>query len=572
MQVGRFSRMFAAVAAAGLIAAACGGGGTNKANPSSAPTKGGKIVLGAEQYPECINVVTQCASASWLYWSGTQYVYPRTMQLTLDFGFEKSPLITEAPSLANGGLTQSPFSVTFHINPAAKWADGTPITAADFEFTRNAIMNTTGTISTTGYDQLEPIDTSTPATVKLNFKDIFVDWPDIFGGATGVVMEKAAFPKEASAAKVDLSKEMQDNIPFSGGPWKMQSWSKDQTVLVRNDNYWGHKPLLDQVTIVPRTDPTTETNDLLSGAIQAIFPQPGITSFLKQFGSNPNVKFKSGPGVFYEGLWMNLSKFPFNDPAVRQAFMWGVDRQSVLTNLINLNDPTQKTPLGCGTLSFPNTPLCSVTPFAQFHYDPAMVATILQGAGWAKDSKGFWAKNGQQLAFIYETTTKDRRVTTQAILKEKMVAAGFNVTTKVDDATLLFETKLPHGDFQVADFAEGGSPDPSITSFLSCKNIPTAANSFAGQNAFHWCNQQATTLMEESDKELDPAKRNAMLQQVYMLQAQDFAPMVPLYILPQLTAWRSDKIAGPVGLWNNTFYGGFWNMDEWYCAHAGSCT
>ncbi len=141
----------------------------------------------------------------------------------------------------------------------------------------------------------------------------------------------------------------------------------------------------------------------------------------------------------------------------------------------------------------------------------------------------------------------------------------------MDDPTLLFETKLPHGDFQLADFAEGGSVDPSPTSFQACDNIPTAANGYAGANDFHWCNQQATTLMKESDKELDVTKRQALLQQVYALQVQDFAPSLPLYTLPQVTAWRSDKIAGPIGQWNNTFYSGFWNIDQWYCAKAGAC-
>jgi hypothetical protein len=61
------------------------------------PVQGEKIVLGAEQYPECINVVTQSASASWLYWSATPYVMPRAMQITLQSTFDKSPLLTEAP-------------------------------------------------------------------------------------------------------------------------------------------------------------------------------------------------------------------------------------------------------------------------------------------------------------------------------------------------------------------------------------------------------------------------------------------------------------------------------------------
>ena len=88
-----------------------------------------------------------------------------------------------------------------------------------------------------------------------------------------------------------------------------------------------------------------------------------------------------------------------------------------------------------------------------------------------------------------------------------MTAAGFNVTLKVDDATLLFETKLPKGDFQLADFAEGAILDPSPTSTFACDFIPTAGNGYAGANDFRWCDQQATTLMKQSDSELDPVKR-----------------------------------------------------------------
>jgi len=201
-----------------------------------------------------------------------------------------------------------------------------------------------------------------------------------------------------------------------------------------------------------------------------------------------------------------------------------------------------------------------------------MVSQVLTADGWAKDSAGFWAKGGKELAFTYDTTQKDRRIATQALLKEKFVEAGFKVTLKVDDATLLFETKLPHGDFQVADFAEGGSPDPAITGTLGCAAIPTAANGYAGANDFHWCNQQADALMKQADQELDTAKRAALMQQVYAAEAADFMPGVPLYTLAQITAWRSDKIAGPIGAWNNTVYSGFWNIDEWYCAKAGACT
>ena len=58
---------------------------------------------------------------------------------------------------------------------------------------------------------------------------------------------------------------------------------------------------------------------------------------------------------------------------------------------------------------------------------------------------------------------------------------------------------------------------------------------------------------------------------VYQAEGQDFAPGLPLYVLPNLTMWRSDRIAGPIGEWNGTSYGGFFNIDEWYCFRQGAC-
>src|SRR2546429_1601490 len=119
---------------------------------------------------------------------------PRAMQLTLQGTFDKSPLLTEAPALANGDLTQTAFTVKFKINPAAKWADGTPITCDDFDFTRNAIINTAGTYGTARYDQIDKIDCSDESGAVLNYKVVFVHWQDGFRRATGVVIAKAALP------------------------------------------------------------------------------------------------------------------------------------------------------------------------------------------------------------------------------------------------------------------------------------------------------------------------------------------------------------------------------------------
>ena len=122
MRLARLWRKFAAVSVAGLIATACPGGTNVSSTPprlGQAVVKGGRIVLAAQEYPECLNVLTECADIQWLYWSVVQFVMPRATQLTTDGRFTNSPLITEFPSLSNGDLTQSPFTVRYRINAKA---------------------------------------------------------------------------------------------------------------------------------------------------------------------------------------------------------------------------------------------------------------------------------------------------------------------------------------------------------------------------------------------------------------------------------------------------------------------
>jgi peptide/nickel transport system substrate-binding protein len=584
MRIRPLIRVVALAAVVGLVAAACGGGdegpgaagstqpsaaGSTPATSTTPPGQvGGEIVIGAEQWPECVNPLTSCSSATWAWYSVFEHVLPYAMVLDLNGNFVASPLLTEAPTLDNGGIVQSPFTITFKIKPDANWADGTPITSKDFDFTWKAIMNTTGTYTTVGYDQIDSIDTTDPKTAVIKFKNVFVDWPDLFGGVYQGILEAAAFPSLADKPKPDLKDEMLDNVPFSGGPWVLKSWSKDQAVFTRNDNYFGKKAILDQVTIVPRTDQATEIQSVLSGEVAAIFPQPSDVSLLEQVSSTPGVTAKGSNGAYFEALWFQLESPPLDDAKVREALMYAIDRQSVIDAIIKLNNPAAEV-LGCGFVSFPHIgPWCQASqPFSTdaFPYDPQKARDTLTADGYdCSASGGACTKNGKPLVIEYSTvSTNTRRTTTQELLKESALAAGFQFKIKNYEAGVLFGDIGPHGQFTMADYATGGSVDPSVTASFACENIPTQENDFGGGNWDHWCNQQATDLMHQSDQELDVVARGDLLNQVYGLEAQDFISL-PLYVLPNVGVWREDKIGGPIDAYIPSNLGMFYNMNEWY--------
>jgi len=579
MRLRNVARAISVLAVVSIVAAACGGKAKSPTTQTSAakPVKGGSIVVGAEQWPECVNPINECSSATWTWYSVLEHVLGYAMVLDLNGNFVASPLLTEAPTLDNGGITQNPFTITYKISDKAVWADGSPITSADFDFTWKAILNTTGAYTTVGYTSIDSIDTTDPKSAAIKFKDVFVDWPDLFGGVYQGIFEKAAFPKFANSAKPNLAKEMQNEIPFSGGPWVLKSWSKDQAVFTRNDKWYGTAggsrggiPWLDQVTMVPRTDQPTEIQSLLTGEVDAIYPQPSDVSLIDQVKGTPGVKAKGTDGAYFEALWFQHEQAPLDDAKVREALMYAIDRQSIIDAIIKLNNPNAEV-LNCGFVSFPNIGnWCKdKQPFSQFTYDPAKAKSLLTADGYDCTATPC-TKNGAPLTVEYSTvSTNTRRTTTQQLLQAKAKDAGFAFKVKNYEAGVLFGDIGPHGKFTMADFATGGSVDPSITSSFACENIPTSKNSFAGGNWNHWCDTAATDLMHQSDKELDPAKRLQLFDQIYDLEATDFLSL-PLYVLPNVGAWRADKIGGPVDAFIPSNLGMFYNMNDWYLLKAAA--
>jgi ABC-type transport system substrate-binding protein len=539
--------------------------------PRPTAPRGGSITVGSD-YPECLNPSNGCGSATSAWWTVLQHVMPHAMVLDEHGNWVASPLVTEAPSLANGQITENPLTVTYHLNPKAMWADGKPITSEDFEFTWRAIMNTEAAYTAVSYEQIDAIDAGDPKTVVIRFKDVFVDWPELFGGPFGGVLEKAAFPQFANDPKPNLKDEMQQSIPFSGGPWILKSWSVAQAVLVRNDRYYGQRALLDQVTFVPwfQTDvfQPLKTGDV--AVIQLFPPDPDLLSRAR-LSDFPNVRAVGGDGAPYvEALWFNHQAPPLDDRSVREALMYAIDRQAVVDAVVKAVNQDAEV-LNCGFIALPRMgSWCQNKPFERFTYDSAKARSILKADGYVCSSTPC-TKNGKKLVIEYpQPSGPARRSLTLELLKDKALEAGFEFRVKNYEGGVMVSDLGPKGAFGIMDYSSAGSmPDPSVTSFLACESIPTKANRFSGGNWIRWCNRQATDLMHQADLELDPAKRLELMSRIYQLEADDFIS-IPLYVVPQVTVWRTDKVDGPISAFGSSPNGPFWNIGEWHLPQVES--
>jgi len=563
-------RLIVVFTALALILAACGSddkkSDDNSGGSTSDQKKGGALVFGAEQWPDCINPITQCANSSWLQWLVPIHTMARLAELDKDNNFVASPLITELPTTENGGVKAGPpFTVTYHLNPDAKWDDGTPITSADVAFSWEAQLKTTGSLTTAGYDQVKEVQTPDPQTAVYVFKTTYLDWPDVNGGFSGVVLQKSKFKTS------DVSKDMQNTLTFSGGPWILKSFSKEQLVLTANKNYWDKDriPLLDQVTFVPRTDTNAEVQAVKSGEVSVIYPQPAADN-VPQLTGAPELKTAFGATTQYENIWFNEKPGkPFEDPNLREAFSYAFDRQKFLDEIVKPFNPDVEM-LQCAAWipQIADGKYCPGAdgPWADVKPDPAKVEAAMQKSGYTKGSDGFWAKGGKTLVLKWMANTGNkRREDTQALFIPELAKAGFKVETDNADADTVFQQRLPAGDYDFSMFIQVTSPDPTATSILSSEQIPGPANQGHGQNDWWYSNPEADKLLTSSDAELDADKRAEQIQDLDKILRDDWLNL-PLYVFPAAAAWRPDKVAGPLSEYINNPESVFWNMYDWSVA------
>ena len=472
---------------------------------------------------------------------------------------------TETTAASTGGAAMT---LTIDLNPKAVWDDGSPITVADYQCSFDAIMNTPGSISTTGYDKIASVEAGdSDQQVVVTFNEVYAPYKDLFGEGRLI---KAAAVKDCK----DVSADFADNLPFSAMPYKIESWSLDQLVLVKNDKYYGDDPgKVDKIVMVPKADSDTEIASLVSGETDFIFPQ--AYAGIKEALADPNIKSTPGYGTNYEGLYFQEDQActpdetrscAFKDNDFRKAFAKSIDRNLILANIYDPIFPGGPL-LNCGLWVPTIGPWCDNTIFGKAdgsdgYFDAAGAAKILTDAGWAKDGNGMWAKDGvaPEIHWIINSGNT-RRESTQALMIPELQKAGFNIIADNCDAACYFQQRLPALKYDMAMYINTAAPDPSVTGIMACTSVPSEANGNQGQNSAGWCDEAASADMLESDKTIDETKRADLIHKIGKALADD-AVMLPLYQFPNVAAWRTDQVGGPVDKDAANFMG-FQNINEW---------
>jgi peptide/nickel transport system substrate-binding protein len=130
----------------------------------------------------------------------------------------------------------------------------------------------------------------------------------------------------------DYKGDFEQNM-IATGPFKLEKYTpKVGASFVRNDEYWGGKPLPDRVELSFYTDYQPQILALQSGQIDIIEQIP----VLQGVGllNDPNVDIISTPSTAHQQVHMRTDLDPFKDKRVRRAIALCLDRPKLVQGLM----------------------------------------------------------------------------------------------------------------------------------------------------------------------------------------------------------------------------------------------
>jgi len=437
-------------------------------------------------------------------------------------------LVTEVPSVENGGISPDGRTLVYHLRPNVRWSDGVALTARDVLFTLRAILDPRNPVgSREGYDLIDDARALNPYTVRFHLAHAWA--PAVATFFTYGTSPQYVLPEHVLAAQTPLDRAPFDAAPAVGdGPFRFVAWQHgDRLEYAANPRYWRGVPRVKRIDVRIIPDPQTNLALLQSGELDFNLIAPAQQSTLMQTGRG--IAYAYAPTALIAGIALDLEHPPLDDPRVRRAIAASIDRKGI----------SSKVTLGRYPVAESDRPRFSwaydgaVTEPA---YDPAAADAALDAAGWRRGPGGMRRKAGGALALTYvqfpETTTGVRAA---AFVQRELFERGIDVTVKsISNAQLFLPAAdggtLAAGKFDLAYVPWTMGADPDDRFLLACRG--------AQKNYMRYCDPEVDRLEAQAASEPIQAKRKADYRAIDLRVATG-VPIIYLFNPTYVYAYRS---------------------------------
>lgn len=508
----------ALLGAASLTLAACGSSHPAAQSTKTKTTSAPSATLTVESSPSgpiTRNFNPFDPSSVFSVMGGESLVYEPLLQFNLVKPGVVQPWLATSYAWSNGGKT-----LTLQIRKGVEFSNGQPFSAKDVAFTFN-LLKKFPAINT---GALPIVSASAPSSTEAVINFSTTAYTLLYYVAQVPMLPETPWSTVANPATYS------DPNPVGTGPYVLTSFSTQGFGLSANPHYWGGVPKVKKVYF-PVYDSNTSANLALENN-QLDWAGNFVADIQHDYvAPDPSTHHYWFAPTSVVSLFPNLTVFPLNQLAVREAISDGVDRQIISTDGESGEEPPAT---GAGSLTgliipTDNSYLTSATSKYSTTYDPAKAKAILEAAGWKMGSNGYFVSpSGKPLAFtIVEPSAYTDYMTDAEIMSSELKKVGMDVTVS-GISVAAWDTAVADGTFQATIHWSNSGPTPFyiyqgwLDSSLSAPIGKPAANDYE-----RFSSSQANSLLNEFSTTDNTATQKAAIAGLGKIVATQL-PVIPL--------------------------------------------
>lgn len=348
--------------------------------------------------------------------------------------------------------------ITVNLREGVTWSDGEAFTADDVVFTYAMLRDNPGmTWANEANKAVANVEKVDDLTVKFILAE-----PN-----PRLHLVREAFPAVPVWSGITIVPEhiwngVEDPVTFNNdppigtGPYTLASATESAFSYARRDDWWGTEvfgvtPAPEKVNFVhvgPETSVAIalSANEIDTPAIGIL--SPGAFASVKERNANVQGWLADAPYAWFDpcprALLFQHDHEPWNDPNLRKAISSLIDRDQLVSLAYEGATTTSDTvwPAYSGLQPYMDA-IAETIANSAVVYDAAKAEELFTAAGYAKDSEGFWAKDGQRLEPVLQTNADSpENMKVAQVVADQLTAGGVAVQLSplsgaVSDSALL---------------------------------------------------------------------------------------------------------------------------------------
>jgi peptide/nickel transport system substrate-binding protein len=410
-----------------------------------------------------------------------------------------------------------PTTLVFKLKQAVMFHDGSPFDASVAAWNFLRARDDPKSTRRTQLQVIDSVDAPDKTTLRFKFKNPSPGFVPTLAWANGIQVQmasKQAFDKDGADGLA--------RTPVGTGPFKFKQWiADDRLILDRNPDYFekgaDDKPLPYLDTFVSRfqPDPTVGLQDLRTGGVHLLESvAPKDVAAIK---ADPNLGLDELPwyAQCYFQLWFNATAPPFDNVSLRQAVLYGIDREGMAKAMgFGLGVPFYYPFYAPASMGYDESIL-------KYTYNPDKVKELLTKAGYP---------DGIDLEL--RVIDREPENTIAQYAQQMFEANGIRAKLARAERTVHIGI-ITDGKFQFS-FARDGF-ETLVDGDVLQRRIKCGA---AGQNG-KFCDAELDQLVTDGGATTDVEKRKQIYKQV-LTMLQERAYVGTGYYIPTLNGYRKE--------------------------------